>query len=208
MNIVISGTVGVGKSTISHKLHKHLQSKGEDVFIMDEIMDNDPYLEAYYENRPAWTFLIQINFVMNRFKNAFSHSSRPGINIFDRHFLDDYIIGSMPFIINDMPNNLWQTYNLLNMELTNVLRESAVVDYFFLLKADFDTVIERVKGRGRESEKDVEIAYWRDMYDQYYENPNIQNYIRSSVKKLIIIDANNGDADVIVQDIMKYIESA
>ncbi len=206
MNIVISGTVGVGKSTISKELEKHLQLKSEDVFFMDEINEDDPYLDNYYDNRPAWSFLIQINFVLGRFNNAYRFSQREGINIFDRHFLDDYIIASMPFVKNDMPFPLWQTYNVINKQLNERLKESAKVDIFFLLKADFEEVIRRVENRGRESEKEVDVEYWRDMYNQYYNNPEIQEYIKGSVSKMIIIDANSSNPEEIVKEMIKHIE--
>ncbi len=205
MNIVISGTVGVGKSTISKELRKHLQSNNEDVFLMDEIAEDDPYLDKYYENRPAWSFLIQINFVLGRFNSAYNYSQKDGIKIFDRHFLDDYIIASMPFIKDDMLYPSWQTYNIFNKELNERLKESATVDYFFLLKADFDTIIDRVKGRGRDSEKDVDIEYWRDMYNQYYNNEDIQSYIKDSVNNLVIIDANPSDPEEIVNSILEVL---
>lgn len=206
MKIVISGTVGVGKSTISQKIYEHLQSKTEDVFLMEEIMENDPYLKKYYENRPAWSYLIQINFVVNRFNKAFKASKVKGYKIFDRHFLDDYIIASMPFIKDDMPAPLWNSYHFLNEALNERLKDSASIEYFFLLKADFEKIIERVHGRGRESEKEVDLDYWRNMYDQYYVNPSIQEYMRSSVKNFIIIDANSNDVDEIVKDILSHIK--
>ncbi len=206
MNIVISGTVGVGKSTISKELEKHLQSKNEDVLLMEEIMEDDPYLAKYYENRPAWTYLIQINFVMGRFNNAFKSAQRDGIKIFDRHFLDDYIIASMPLIKDDMPMLMWNSYHFLNKALNERLKDTAQVDYFFLLKADFETIISRVHGRGREAEKEVDLSYWKDMYNQYYINEEIQEYIKNSVKELVIIDANENDTDKIVQEIIKAIK--
>ncbi len=206
MNIVISGTVGVGKSTISKELEKRLKESNDKVVLMDEISEDDPYLDKYYENRPAWSYLIQMNFVLGRFNNAYLHSQEDGIKIFDRHFLDDYIIASMPFIKDDMPNFLWQSYAIFNQELNNRLKDVAKVDYFFLLKADFDEIISRVAGRGRDSEKDVDVEYWRDMYNQYYNNEKIQDYIKSSVENLVLIDANSTDVNIIVEEILKAIK--
>lgn len=205
MKIVISGTVGVGKSTISKELQKHLQSRNEDVFLMEEIMEDDPYLKRYYENRPAWSYLIQLNFVMGRFNNAFKAGQIEGYKIFDRHFLDDFIIASMPFVKDDMPMPMWSSYYYLNKALSERLKESAKVDYFFLLKADFEEVLKRVEGRGRESEKTVDVEYWRDMYNQYYENEEVQNYIKNNVENLVVIDANSNDTDEIVKEILKAI---
>lgn len=205
MNIVISGTVGVGKSTISNKLTELLQSKGEEAYLLDELSGDNPYLEKYYENRPAWSFLIQIDFVLGRFNNAIKSASKPGIKIFDRHFLDDYVIASMPFILDDMSAPRWNTYYNINKELNAVLKTTAIVDYFFLLKADFDEIIKRVEKRGRDVEKGVDIGYWKDMYNQYYVNEEIQKYFKDSVKNFIIIDANSNDVETIVNEIAKTI---
>ncbi len=206
MKIVISGTVGVGKSTISKALNEHLRKTNEDVFLMEEIMEDDPFLARYYENRPAWTYLIQINFVMDRFNKAFAGANKQGVKIFDRHFLDDFIIASMPFIKDDMPMPLWNSYYYLNQSLNDRLKESAKVDYFILLKADFDKVLERVEGRGRESEKGVDVAYWQNMYDQYYNNEDIQEYIKNSVSNFIIIDTNEGTTEEIINKIAEAIK--
>lgn len=205
MNIVISGTVGVGKSTISNKLEKRLQNIKEDVFLIKELEEYNPYLEKYYENRPEWSFLIQMDFMMNRFNKAYKNSSKKIINIFDRHFLDDFIIASMPFVKNDMSMMNWQAYNMTNIELAKRLKDIAKVDYFFLLKADFDKIIERIAGRGRKEEQDVDVEYWKNMYNQYYENQFIQDYIITNVEKLIVIDTNKKDVDSIVDDILKVI---
>jgi len=53
MNIVISGTVGIGKSTISKELTKHLKEQKKDVFLVEELQKEDPFLDRYYENRAA-----------------------------------------------------------------------------------------------------------------------------------------------------------
>lgn len=205
MNIVISGTVGVGKSTISNKLAERLQEKQEDVFLMEEMGDYNPYLEKYYENRPAWSFLIQMDFLIDRFNKAFINSKSEGVKIFDRHFLDDYIIASMPFIKDDMPMFLWQAYANTNRELNDCLKDNSKVDIFFLLKADFENIMNRVKGRGREEEQNVDIDYWKNMYNQYYENNAIQKYLSSSVKELIIINTNSNNIDEIVDEMLKKI---
>ncbi len=205
MNIVISGTVGVGKSTISIALKEYLQKENEDVFLMEEIMEDDPYLKRYYDNRPAWTYLIQINFVLGRFNKAYKYSQVDGIKIFDRHFLDDYIIASMPFIKDDMPMPLWNSYYYFNEGLNERLRESAKVDHFILLKASFENVLSRVEGRGRESEKSVDVSYWEDMYNQYYNNPEIQEYIKSSVENFVTIDTNDSSTEEIVEKIIEAI---
>ena len=206
MNIVISGTVGVGKSTISNKLKEILSKKYNNVILNKEIGEFDPILDVYYSDRPSWSFIIQIKFVLDRFKRVFTNSSKENINIFDRHFLDDFIIASMPMIKEDMSNLLWESYHNLNIELTQQIKNFSKVDYLFLLKADFSNVIKRVQTRGRISEKQVDIEYWKNMYEQYYENKQVEEYIKNNVENVILIDVNKNNIDEIVFEIIKAID--
>ncbi len=44
------------------------------------------------------------------------------------------------------------------------------------------------------------------MYYQYYENEEIQNYIKNNVKNFIIIDSNNLNVEDVVKKIFLYID--
>ena len=206
MNIVISGTVGVGKSTISKILKQQLLKRKKNVSLIEEIQNDNPYIDKYYNNRPEWSFLIQMDFVFDRFSKAYLNCKKGDfLNIFDRHFLDDYIFSNLPMIKDDMSNLLWNSYAIFNKELALILNETCRVDFFFLLKADFDKILERISSRGIESEKKVDIDYWKSLYHQYYENNEIRKYIKNNVNKLIIIDANTNDVKKIVEEIIKYL---
>ncbi len=206
MNIVISGTVGIGKSTISKKLNELLIKGGNDTFLMEEIQEDNPILDLYYKDREAWSFIIQLDFVLDRFKKAYMNGGQRKFNIFDRHFLDDYVFASMPIIRDDIMDFNWKAYEALNINMTSLLKDKAKVDYFFLLKSDFNTIIDRVKKRGRDSEKNVDIEYWRSLYNQYYENDDIQKYLKKSVDNFIIIDATSNEVDKIVAEIFSKIK--
>lgn len=206
MNIVISGTVGVGKSTVSKKVKKRISEKvNSEVILIEEIQEDNILIDFYYKNRPSWTFLVQISFVFDRFTKAFKNNDKNKFYIFDRHFLDDYIFANLKSIKDDMNNLHWKTYSILNKELNNKLKENVEIDYFFLLKADFDKVLERIEKRGRKSEKKVDVDYWKDLYYQYYENEEIQKYIKGSVKKMVIVDTNNKSIESISDEIRSYI---
>ena len=207
MNIVISGTVGVGKSTISKKLEEYFLKNNKETYLIEEILENNPYLDNYYKNRPEWSFLIQMDFVFDRFNKAYLNCKKgSSFNIFDRHFLDDYIFSNMPTIKDDMSNLLWNSYAIFNNELALRLKETCKIDFFFLLKADFDEIVKRISTRGRESEKNVNVDYWKSLYYQYYENKEIETYIRNNVNNFVIIDANNNDTEKIISKIISYIK--
>jgi len=50
MRIVISGTVGIGKSTTSNLLVKTLEEKGYDVSFLNEETVESVYLDYYYQS--------------------------------------------------------------------------------------------------------------------------------------------------------------
>ena len=61
--ITIAGTVGVGKSTITNALANALQFRTS-----LEKVDNNPYLEKFYNDFSRWSFHLQIYFLAERFK--------------------------------------------------------------------------------------------------------------------------------------------
>ncbi|BDU67604.1 MAG: deoxycytidine kinase [Candidatus Tyloplasma litorale] len=205
INIVISGTIGVGKTIVSKNLFKNLNKKRKinEIYLIDEIKNKDPYLELYYKNRIEWSFLTQMNFLLNRFKDSYLFTEKNGIKIFDRHFLDDYIFSSAEIIKESIPNFLLESYFLINNELNNKINNLSKVDYLFLLKADFDVIYERIKKRNLNFEQEINIEYWRDIYNQYYNNKNIFKYLKENCKNFNIINTNNKSVDKITKEIIK-----
>ena len=182
MRIVISGTVGVGKSTISKKLQKALKERNIDAVLYSELVKEDnPYLDAYYKDPNSWSFFIQMDFLFKRFKNLLKANQdyyNNKVFIFDRHFLDDYVFTNHPQIISSMTKENFEIYQKVNAQMMNKMHEQTFPDLFILLKADFNEILKRVSKRGREEEKIVDEKYWLDLYNIYYENEKIFEYLK------------------------------
>jgi deoxyadenosine/deoxycytidine kinase len=164
MRIVISGTVGVGKTTTSKNLKQRLVKKFDDVDFLLELPEDNPYLALYYHNRPEWSFLIQMDFLMARYRNLLEETERqnahPGrVAIFDRHFLDDIVFAKLNSVQADMSAFQYAQYKNTNDELASKIKPEDQPDYFILLKASYDEVINRIHSRGRDSEQEVDEDY-------------------------------------------------
>src|SRR5699024_5181872 len=61
--ITIAGTVGVGKSTLTKALAKRLNFRTS-----FENVDQNPYLDKFYNDFERWSFHLQIYFLAERFK--------------------------------------------------------------------------------------------------------------------------------------------
>ena len=83
-HIVISGNIGVGKTTLAQKLSNKYDWK-----ILLEEVDNNPYLEDFYKSMKSWSFHLQIFFLNSRFKQIKKISSSNGIIIQDRSIYEE-----------------------------------------------------------------------------------------------------------------------
>jgi deoxyadenosine/deoxycytidine kinase len=62
MHLAVSGNIGSGKTTLTEKLSKHYDWKAE-----FEAVDNNPYLQDFYQDMSRWSFHLQVYFLNSRF---------------------------------------------------------------------------------------------------------------------------------------------
>lgn len=65
MHIAIAGNIGAGKTTLTKMLAKRYGWKAH-----FEPVDNNPYLEDYYNDMTRWSFNLQIYFLNKRFRDV------------------------------------------------------------------------------------------------------------------------------------------
>ena len=65
MHIGIAGNIGSGKTTLTGLLAKNLGWVPK-----YEPVDNNPYLEDFYNDMPRWSFNLQIYFLNKRFQEV------------------------------------------------------------------------------------------------------------------------------------------
>ncbi len=203
MNIIISGTVGVGKSTTFAKIKEILSTKAIPAVFKDEkIGTNNPMISLFYENRPEWSFLIQIDFLLDRFKAAINFDTKEQLYFYDRHFLDDYVWMKLPTVENDMSKFQINMYHQLSTFLIQKLTNRSQVDYIFLLKASLEETIKRIQKRGRKEELITNHRYWEELYDKYYHDLEVTNYFQNHTKHFFVIDIDKLDPKSVATKIL------
>ena len=209
MRIVISGTVGIGKSTTSDALVKRLKEMGYDVNYLTEEAAESIYLKYFYDEPVNWAFVAQLDFLLGRFKQWLgdeeSREKNPNlITVYDRHFLDDYVFAELHSIKANISMYNSLTYQSVYKELLEKMAKmDARPDYFVMLSAPLETVLERLKSRGREEEIEVDIEYWKDLYNNYYKRPMFQNHFNSNSKNYLDIATMDKNTDEIVDEILE-----
>ncbi|WP_347548188.1 deoxynucleoside kinase [Pseudalkalibacillus hwajinpoensis] len=160
--ITIAGTVGVGKSTITSSLANALQFRTS-----LEKVDNNPYLEKFYNDFSRWSFHLQIYFLAERFKEQKRMFEYGGGFVQDRSIYEDtgifakmhYEKGTMSSVDYDTYTNLFQS-----MVMTPFFPHPDLMIY---LEGSFEDVVGRIKERGRPMEQQTPTAYWEEMYERY-----------------------------------------
>ena len=77
-HIVISGNIGVGKTTLSEIISKKFNWELQ----LEEVKDN-PYLDDFYKSMNDWSFHLQIFFLNSRFNQIQKISESNNIVIQD-----------------------------------------------------------------------------------------------------------------------------
>ena len=181
-HIVISGNIGVGKTTLAEKLAKKYNWK-----ILLEEVDNNPYLDDFYKSMKSWSFHLQIFFLNSRFKQIQNISKTNDTIIQDRSIYEDYEV---------FTKNLFDSGILLKREFENykrlyntILKYVKVPDLLIYIRnKNIKNIVNNIKKRNRNFEKKINTKYLKNL-NNYYENW-IKNYPN---KNLLIIDVTNKD---------------
>ncbi len=191
MRITLAGVVGVGKSTISKRLgEKH------HYMVMDEPVEENPYLDKYYVNPKDMAFKMQVYMVMARSKQLKQAKITSNI-IFDRSILEDPIFVDVLYELGYMNKTDYKVYKefydvvvLQSLYLDQNIKPELVV----YLRVDPEIAMERIIKRGRASEQNIGSAYWtllNQKYEEWYE-------LSKDKFNFLVIDANHKKPEEIV----------
>lgn len=160
--ITIAGTVGVGKSTMTHALADALEFRTS-----LEKVDSNPYLDKFYADFNRWSFHLQVYFLAERFKEQKRIFEYGGGFIQDRSIYEDTgIFAKMHFEKGTMSKTDYETY-------TNLFEAMVMTPYFphphllIYLEGSIDDILERIKKRGRPMEQQTPVDYWFEMHKRY-----------------------------------------
>jgi deoxyadenosine/deoxycytidine kinase len=179
--IAIEGVLGVGKTTFAKKLAADLNAR-----LILENVDNNPFLELFYKDMKNHSLQTQLHFLLNRAKQQ-KEIKQP--DLFQRKIVSDYIIDKDKiFAYATLSDDEIAIYEKI---YAAVINEDEIVkpDIVVFLQASVDTLMERIKKRGRHFEKNISADYL-DKISQAY------NYFFSHFPRtipLVIINTDEFD---------------
>ncbi|MDN2649343.1 MAG: deoxynucleoside kinase [Leuconostoc lactis] len=200
MVIITAGMIGVGKTTLTSLIAEHFGTKA----FYEPVGDN-PVLPLYYSDPKQYGFLLQIYFLNRRFdmiKQALADDN----NVLDRSIYEDALFTAENHKDGNITDAEMEVYTQL---LDNMMAElqklpKKAPDLLVYAETDFETILYRIKKRGRDYEQFDEndelrqyyFRIWsayRDWFEAYDASPKIkidlQTYdLEETANQQIILD--------------------
>lgn len=161
--IVLAGTIGAGKSSLTEMIANHL---GSEAFY--ESVDNNEVLPLFYADPNKYAFLLQIYFLNKRF-DSIKQALKNEDNILDRSIYEDSLLFHLNADLGRATETEVRVYDEL---LANMLEELPYAahkkhpDLLVHIKVSFETMLARIEKRGRPYEQ---LDYDPSLYDYYKE---------------------------------------
>lgn len=157
--ITVEGPIGVGKTSLSKAV-----SQTFNYHLLKEIVDENPFLNKFYENIDEWSFQTEMFFLCNRYKQL-SDIHR----ILDEQspvVADYHIFKNLIFAKRTLKDAEYEKYEAIYKILTSDMPKPNMVIY---LHASLDTLMQRIAMRGREFEKNITREYMEQLASDYHE---------------------------------------
>lgn len=160
MYIAIEGVIGVGKTTLARLL-----APAFDADMLLEIFEENPFLSDFYSDRARYAFQTQIFFLLSRY-----HQQRRGVTEIvssGRSLFSDYTFDKDTLFARiNLAGDELQMYQRVHEALAEKI---PMPDLLVYLRAETDTLMQRIALRDRAYERNMERGYIDELNHAYEE---------------------------------------
>ncbi len=176
--IAIEGVIGVGKTTLARMLRDTFNTE-----LLLEVFEENPFLSDFYGDRARYAFQTQIFFLLSRYHQQ--NKVIPGVLAAGKSIFSDYTFDK---------DSLFASINITGDELAMYYRVHEALaekipqpDLVVYLRASVETLMQRIRGRDRYYERNMETAYIAQLaeaYDTFFSRPEWKD-------RLIVIETDH-----------------
>jgi deoxyadenosine/deoxycytidine kinase len=166
--IALEGPIGVGKTSLAKLLAERLGGRA-----VLEVVEDNPFLPRFYQDRSAWAFQTQLFFLLSRWQQQ---QQLLQTDLFSAATVSDYVFAK---------DRIFATLTLQPAELSLYDRVYEALgprvpqpDLVIYLQARLEVLLQRIKRRGRDYERHFDADYleslaraYNDFFFHYTETP-------------------------------------
>lgn len=176
--IVVEGPIGVGKTSLSNILAERMGARR--IF---EVVEENPFLSSFYADREKYAFQTQIFFLLSRYRQQqqlFQQDLFRTVTVSDYLLAKDRIFACLTLESHELA--LYErVYEALG---PRVVKPDLVV----FLQARLEVLLQRIRKRGRDFERNFDSAYLQSLMHAY--NDFFAHYTETP---LLIVDTSDID---------------
>lgn len=155
--IAVEGVIGAGKTSLARMLSERLDAR-----LNLEMVDDNPYLERFYQDRQELAFQTQMFFLLSRYRQLLGLGQ---LDLFAGRIVSDYLFAKDRIFANI---NLDDEDLRLYERVAEVLEERVPrPDLVVYLQASTEVLMRRIGWRGRSYEREMDPAYIQTLNEAY-----------------------------------------
>ena len=171
--IAIEGAIGVGKTTLTKKISDTVKCKT----LFEDYITN-PFLKDFYDNNQLNSFSTQVHFLLRRIEQSIEVKTAENLLISDFYFGKDELFAKL---------NLTQMEYAMYQELRKKLDfNPPIPDLIIYLQAPSEILLERIKKRGLDIERNIKKKYIDSVNEIY-----MKHFHEYSASPVLIINTSN-----------------
>ena len=171
--IAIEGAIGVGKTTLAKKISDTVKCKT----LFEDYVTN-PFLKDFYDTYQLNSFWTQVHFLLRRIEQSIEVKGAEDLLISDFYFGKDELFARL---------NLTQVEYAMYQELRKKLDfNPPIPDLIIYLQASSEILLERIKKRGLDIERNIKKKYIDSVNEIY-----MKHFHEYSASPVLIINTSN-----------------
>lgn len=156
--IAVEGPIGVGKTSLARAISRRFH-----YYLVEEIAEANPFLGKFYQDTDHYSFQTEMFFLCNRFKQL-EDLDRDVLSQNKAVVADYHIFKNQIFAARTLQPAHLDKYQCIYPILTEDLPKPNIVIY---LTASMETLLARIRNRGREAEANLTPDYLQHIKDDY-----------------------------------------
>ncbi|MCF6350138.1 MAG: 2-amino-4-hydroxy-6-hydroxymethyldihydropteridine diphosphokinase [Flavobacteriaceae bacterium] len=177
--IAIEGNIGAGKTTLANMIGADFNAK----LVLERFADN-PFLPKFYKDKERFAFPLEMSFLADRYQQLSDDLAQ--FDLFKNLIVSDYYI--FKSLIFSQITLQKEEYHLYRRMFDVMYKKITKPDLYIYLYQNTKRLLDNIKNRGRDYEKDIKSEYLDKIHKGYF------NFIKTEQNlNTLIIDVSEID---------------